>query len=74
MNLAAILQLISAAVPTVANLILMIKNSDGSTSVIVTLNAADAQLTTNQQQIQAWFAAHGLTPPVAAGTVPAPKA
>lgn len=72
MNIATILQLITAAAPVISSIILMIKNADGSTSVIVTLNAADAQLSQNQQQIQQWFKDHGLTPPPASTVMPTP--
>ena len=62
----SILALINLALPNVVNLVLAIRHKDGSATVTVILNEADAQFATNQQQVADWFKAHpGLTPPPA---------
>lgn len=61
MGIAALLQLINVAAPIVANVIVAIKNTNGSTSALVYLDAADAQFAANQQQVSDWLAAHGKT-------------
>jgi len=58
----AILQLLNLVLPSVANLILIVKNQDGSQAAVVYLDAADAQLAANQKQIQDWLASKGKTP------------
>jgi hypothetical protein len=54
----AIVQLLNAAAPGVAEIILLIKKQDGTISVGVLLDEADAQFDANMQQIKDWQAAH----------------
>lgn len=66
MPIQAILALINAAIPNVANLIVAIKDANGNVSVGALLSSADAQFDQTIQQAQAWLAAHpGTTPPPA---------
>lgn len=63
MGIQAILALITAAIPNVANLIVAIKNADGSVSVGTLLSAADADFDSTIQTTTAWLAAHPATTP-----------
>jgi hypothetical protein len=65
MNLAfqGILGLVSAAIPTVSNLIVAIKDAQGNVSIGVLLSSADADYDKAIQAGQAWLAAHPKTTP-----------
>ena len=68
MNIAAILQLLNLAIPAVTNLVLLIKDSSGSTTAIISsTQQANAQ---DIAQIQAWLQAHQ-TQPAAGAANPA---
>lgn len=54
----ALVNLFNAASPGIASLIAMIRKKDGTVSVVVMLNEADAQFAANIQQAQDWLAAH----------------
>lgn len=54
----AIVQLLNTAAPGIASLILMIKKTDGTISVVALLDEADAQFNANIQQAKDWLAAH----------------
>ena len=70
MPIQAILALITAAVPGVTNLILAIKNaSNGQTTLVASISAADAEFDQTIQQAQTWLAAHT----TAAAAAPAAK-
>ena len=58
----ALLTLLNAATPGIADLVLMIKKSDGTISVVTLLDGADTQFASNIAQAQAWMAAHLATP------------
>jgi hypothetical protein len=60
MGLTAILALINAAIPAVTNLIVLLKNEDGTVTAIVT--SAQAATAADIQAMQAWLAAHPSTP------------
>lgn len=62
MGLQAILALINAALPNVANLVVAIKNANGTISVGTLLSEADANFNQSIQQAQAWLAANPATP------------
>lgn len=67
MPIQALLALINAAIPNVANLIVAIKDANNNVSIGVLLSSADATFDQTVQQAQAWLAAHpGATPPPAA--------
>jgi len=66
MGIAGILSLVNVLAPSIVNLVMMFKQKDGSTSVIVLLDAADAQNAANQQQVADWLKAHGAQPPAGA--------
>jgi hypothetical protein len=53
-----IIQLLNAASPGIANLILLIRNKDGTITVGALLDQADAQFDKNMQQAADWFKAH----------------
>ena len=53
-----IVQLLNAAVPGIAQLILLIRNKDGTISVGTLLDQADAQFDANVKQAADWIAAH----------------
>ena len=52
-----IVNLINASVPGVAQLILLIRNSDGTVSIGAILDQADAQFDANIKQIEEWMKA-----------------
>lgn len=54
----AIVNLFNAATPGIASLITMIKKKDGTVSVVVMLDEADAQFAANIKQAQDWLANH----------------
>jgi hypothetical protein len=54
----SILNLLNAATPGIAQLILLIKNTDGTVSVGVLLDQADSQFDANIKQASDWFKAH----------------
>lgn len=56
MNIAAILALINAAVPAVTNLVMLIKNDSGGTTVII--SSAETATAADITNMQAWLAAH----------------
>ena len=61
MNMALVLQIINllnAAEPGIASLIMMIRNSDGTISIGALLDQADAQFDANIKQIADWQKAH----------------
>lgn len=58
MGIQAILTLINAALPNVANLIVAVKNANGGVDVGVLTNEANATDQTYIQAVQAWLAAH----------------
>ena len=61
MDLATIINIISlfnAAEPGIASLILLIRNKDGSLSVPVILDQADAKFNANLKQATDWLATH----------------
>lgn len=72
MPINAILALINAALPNVANLIVAIKNNSGGVDVGILTNQADATDQTYIQSVQAWLAAHPKAPPPAPPAPPAP--
>ena len=54
----AILALINAAIPNVANLIVAIKDANGNVSIGTLLSSADVNFEQTITQTQAWLAAH----------------
>ena len=58
-----IVQLLNAAAPGIANIIMLIRRKDGTISVGVLLDEADKQFADNLGQAAAWFAAHPPKPP-----------
>jgi hypothetical protein len=60
MNLSAILALINTAIPAVSNLIVLLKNEDGSVTAIVA--SAQAATAADIQAMQAYLAAHPANP------------
>jgi hypothetical protein len=59
----AIVQLIAALAPTVTNLILHLKNGDGSTTIVAMLSAADSANATNAANLAAFQTALGTAVP-----------
>jgi hypothetical protein len=57
-NVLQIMNLINAAAPGIAQLILLIKRNDGTVSVVALLDEADAQFDANIQQAADWLKAH----------------
>lgn len=55
----AIINLLNAAAPGIANLILLIKNQDGTITVAQYLDRADAQFEKNLSEAADWFKTHG---------------
>lgn len=53
-----IANLINAASPGVAEIILMIKKTDGTVSIVTLLDQADAAFAANIQTAKAWMVAH----------------
>lgn len=66
MGIQAILALINAAIPNVANLIVAVKNASGGVDIGVLLSSADADYQKSIDQAQAWLAAHPAPPKPAA--------
>lgn len=62
----ALVNLFNVVTPGIAQLILMIKNKNGTVSVVTLLDEADAQFQSNINQAQAWLAAHKPAAPPAA--------
>lgn len=54
----AIVQLMNAATPGIAQLILLIKKKDGTVTVAAMLDEADAAFDKNIQQAKQWLAEH----------------
>jgi hypothetical protein len=54
----AIVTLLNAATPGIAQLILMIKKNDGTISVVQMLDEADSQFDANMKQASDWLKAH----------------
>lgn len=61
----ALLALINSLIPLAANIVLLFKNSDGTSTAII--SSAQQATQTDIQQMQAWLQQHQ------AGTPPAPK-
>lgn len=57
----AIVNLFNAATPGIANLILLIKNKDGSITVARLLDQADSQFEANLKEASDWFKTHPQT-------------
>jgi hypothetical protein len=72
MGIQVILALINAALPTIGNLIVAIKNANGTVDVGVLTSQANAADQTYIQTVSAWLAAHPATTP--APTPPVPPA
>ena len=53
-----IVNLLNTAVPGIASLIMMIKNSDGTISIPVLLDQADAKFAENLKEATDWMKAH----------------
>ena len=53
-----IVQLLNAATPGIAQLIMLIRNTNGIISVVTLLDQADAQFDANMKQAQNWLATH----------------
>lgn len=58
MNILALLQILNAAAPNIANVIVAIKHTDGSLSATVILDQADANFDANQKQVNDWLTSH----------------
>jgi hypothetical protein len=69
-NIQAILALVNAAIPAVTNLVLLIKNDQGGTTVII--SSAEKASATDIQNMQAWIAAHQTATPTPVAPPPAP--
>lgn len=54
----AIVQLLNAAAPGIAELVLMIRKKDGTISVVSLLDEADAQFDANIKQAADWLKSH----------------
>lgn len=54
----AIVQLMNAATPGIAQLILLIKKKDGTVTVAAMLDEADSKFQSNIEQAKAWLQAH----------------
>lgn len=54
----ALINLLNAETPGIAQLIIMIKGTDGVVSVVALLDAADAKFADNLKQAKDWLAAH----------------
>lgn len=66
MGIQAILGLINAALPTVGNLIVAIKNANGTVDIGVLTSQANAADQTYIQTVSQWLAAHPATVPAPA--------
>ncbi len=62
MELAAILQVINILAPQVRSVVTIIRNANGTHSVVFYLDAADVQLTENITGLTEWLKAHGASP------------
>ena len=72
MGIQAILALITAALPTVSNLVVAIKNANGTVDVGVLTSQANAADQAYITTVSAWLSAHpAATPPPAAPATPA---
>ncbi len=58
----AIATLFNTVTPGIAQLILMVKNANGTVSIIPLLDEADAHFAANITQAQAWLATHTTKP------------
>lgn len=58
-----LIQLINAATPGIASLVLLIKKRDGTIAVATLLDEADAQFDANIQEATAWLKAHAASAP-----------
>jgi len=54
----ALIQLLNAAAPGIAELVVMIRKSDGTLAIIPMLDEADAQFDANIKQAMDWLTAH----------------
>lgn len=54
----ALVNLFNVATPGIAQLIVMIRNTNGTISVVALLDEADAKFADNIKQAQDWLAAH----------------
>lgn len=64
-TITGILQLIAGLTPTVANVIMLFKNSDGSTTALI--SSAQTATQTDIQQMQDYLKAHQTAPATPAG-------
>jgi hypothetical protein len=62
----AIVNLLNTATPGIANLILLIRNKDGTVTVAQMLDQNDAQFDKNMAEAADWFKAHPTVKPVTA--------
>jgi hypothetical protein len=53
-----VLQLLNAAEPGIASLVVLLRKKDGTIGVLTFLDEADAQLDKNLAQISEWMNAH----------------
>jgi hypothetical protein len=60
----AMVNLLNAAAPGIASLIMVIRRKDGSIAIGTMLDEADAQFAENLGQAAAWFKAHQPSPTV----------
>jgi hypothetical protein len=58
----AIVNLLNVAAPGIADLILLIRNKDGTITIGALLDQSDAQFDTNIQQAADWFKTHPTVP------------
>lgn len=54
----ALVNLFNVATPGIAQLIVMIRNTNGTISVVALLDEADTKFAANIKQAQDWLAAH----------------
>jgi hypothetical protein len=55
----ALIQLLNAASPGIASLIMLIKKTDGTIAVATLLDEADSKFSDNIKQASDWLKAHG---------------
>jgi hypothetical protein len=58
MGAIAVVELLNAAAPGLANLIVLIRHKDGGLSVLQVLDEADAKFSSNLKEATDWLAAH----------------
>lgn len=54
----ALINLLNAATPGIATLLVMLRQKDGTIAVVTLLDEADAQFAANLKQAQDWLASH----------------